>query len=80
MPYINLITRDPGQMGKAVEAIEVIADHSLESLEATVQIVALIIHPENARLMVRSDSIVTKRDPLASYVTQSNVEDHQDQV
>ena len=42
MPYINVITRDPGQMGKAVEAIEVIADHSLESLEATVQIVALI--------------------------------------
>ena len=28
MPYINVITRDPGQMGKAVEAIEVIANQS----------------------------------------------------
>ena len=67
-------------MEKAVEAIDVIANHSLESLEATVQIAPLIIHPENARLMVRSASIVTKRDTLASYVAQSNVEDHQDQV
>ena len=80
MPYINVITRDPGQIGKAVEAIEVIANHSLESLEATVQIVALIIHPENARLRVKSASIATKRDTLVSYVTQSNVEDHQGQV
>ena len=47
---------------------------------ATVQIVALITHPENARLMVKSASIVTKRDTLVSYVAQSKVEDHQGQV
>ena len=63
-----------------MEATEVIADHSLESLEATVHIVALIIYPENARLMVKNASIVTERDTLVSYVTQSNMEDHQDQV
>ena len=60
-----------------MEAIEVIADHSLESLGATVQIVALIIHPENVRPMVRSAFTATKRDTSANYVTQSNMEDHQ---
>ena len=81
MPYIsNVITTDPGQKEKAVEAIEVIANHSLEGLEATVQIVALIIHPENVRPMVGSAFTVTKRDTSANYVTQSNVKDHQLQM
>ena len=57
-----------------MEAIEVIADHSLESWGATVQIVALIIHPENARPMVRSAFTATKRDTSANYVAQSNME------
>ena len=63
-----------------MNAIEVIDDHSLESLEATVQIVALIIHPKNVRPMVRIATIAIKRDTLTSYVTQSNVGDHQLQM
>ena len=63
-----------------MEAIEAIANHSPGSLEVPVQIVVPIIHPENARLMVRSAFTATKRDTLASYVAQSNMEDHQDQV
>ena len=37
-------------------------------------VVALIIHPENVRPMVRSAFTVTKRDTSANYVAQSNVE------
>ena len=69
MPYIsNVITIDLSQKAEAMEAIEAIANYSPGS-QVLVQIVALIIHPKNARPMVRSASISTKRDNLVNYVT-----------
>ena len=63
----------------AIEAIGVIADHNLESL-AGVQIVDSVTQPRSAKLMAKNVFTATRRGILASFVIQSNVASHLDQM
>ena len=79
MPYIGEIAVSLNIRAEAVEAIGVTAGPSQGSLVG-VRIVDLVTHLRSAKLMAKNVFTATRRDILASFVIQSNVASHLDQM
>ena len=79
MPYIRETIVSLSTKAEAMKAIGVIAGLNLESL-AGVQIVYPVTHLRSAKHTAKNVFTATKRDILASFVIQSNVASHLDQL
>ena len=79
MSYIRKKAVNLSTKAEAVEAIGVIAGPNLENLVG-VQIVDPFTHLRCAKHMAKNVFTATKRDILASFVIQSNVASHLDQM
>ena len=79
MPYIRETIVNLSTKAEAMEAKEVIAGPNLENLVG-VQIVDPGTHLRSAKHMAKNVFTATKRDILASFVIQSNMASHLDQM